>query len=118
MATQDRLNSLLSEIRKFAKLREWEQFHTPKNLAMAMSVEASEVAEIFQWLTAEQSYRLDKKKRVDLSDELADVYIYLLKIADYYGVDLIKAAEEKLVKTAKKYPIEKSKGIMKKYTEL
>lgn len=118
MSTQDRLKALMSEIRKFAKVRDWEQFHTPKNLAMAMSVEASEVAELFQWLTAEQSYRLDKKKRGDLADELADVYIYLLKIADYYGVDLISAAEAKLVKTAAKYPIAKSKGIMKKYTEL
>lgn len=112
------MEKLLKLIRRFAKERDWEQFHSPKNLAMAMSVEAGEVSEIFQWLTEEQSRSLSGSKREALADELADVFIYLLKIADQYDVDLVKAAFAKMSKNAKKYPVSKTRGIAKKYTEL
>jgi NTP pyrophosphatase (non-canonical NTP hydrolase) len=112
------LAKLKKEIIKFAKARDWEQFHTPKNLSMAMAVEAGEVAEIFQWLTPAQSLRLNKAKRQHLADELGDVYVYLLKLAAHYDIDLIKAGRSKLKKSAKKYPVSKAKGIMRKYNEL
>ena len=114
----DRLKALSKEVARFARARDWEQFHTPKNLAMALSVEAAELTEIFQWLTAEQSARLPAEQREHLEEELADVFIYLLKIARHYRIDLIDAAHEKLAKNAKKYPVAKAKGSMKKYTEL
>lgn len=108
---------LMRKIRRFARERDWEQFHTPKNLAMALSVEASEIVEIFQWLTGAQSRELPEKKRADLVDELADTYIYLLKLADQFGVDLNEAATLKLRKNALKYPVSKARGSAKKYTE-
>ena len=112
------LSMLMRRIKRFARSRDWEQFHTPKNLAMAMSVEASEVVEIFQWLTETQSRRLPQRKVDDLADELADTYIYLLKLADQFGIDLIEAAMLKLTKNAAKYPVSKARGTAKKYTEL
>ncbi|MBI3296925.1 MAG: nucleotide pyrophosphohydrolase [Elusimicrobia bacterium] len=112
------LAALKAAVRRFAKARDWDQFHTPKNLAMAMSVEASEVAEIFQWLTAAQSARLKPSAREALADELADVYIYLLRLADKTGIDLLAASRAKMKKNALKYPVGKSRGLAKKYTEL
>ncbi|MBI5203135.1 MAG: nucleotide pyrophosphohydrolase [Elusimicrobia bacterium] len=109
---------LLRVIRDFARARDWEQFHKPKNLAMALSVEASEVVELFQWLTPEQAERLDPKRRAALADELADVYVYLLKLAERFDVDLEKAAFAKMKKNARKYPVAKAKGTAKKYSEL
>lgn len=85
---------------------------------MAMSVEAAEVVEIFQWLTQNESKTLSKSKQGALEEELADTYIYLLKLASHYSIDLNKAAFKKLQKTAKKYPVSKSRGTNKKYTEL
>jgi len=114
----ENLSTLKLAIRKFAKDRDWDQFHSPKNLAMAMSVESSEVAELFQWLTEDQSKHLPKDKVNNLSDELADTYIYLLKIADHYGIDLISAALKKIKKNELKYPVKKSRGSAKKYNEL
>jgi NTP pyrophosphatase (non-canonical NTP hydrolase) len=113
-----RLVNLQSEIAKFAKDRDWDQFHSPKNLAMALAVEAAEVMELFQWLTEDQSKNLSPKKKSDLADELADTYIYLLKIAAHYNIDLIDAAKEKIRKTDIKYPVHKARGSAKKYTEL
>jgi len=110
--------SLMRRIRRFARERDWEQFHTPKNLAMALSVEASEVVELFQWLTEAESRKLSEKKVRDLADELADTYIYLLKLADQFGIDLTQAATAKLRKNAVKYPVGKAQGSAKKYTEL
>ena len=113
-----KLASLMRRIQKFARDRDWEQFHTPKNLAMAMSVEVSEVVEIFQWLTESESRNLAKGKVAELADELADTYIYLLKLADQFDIDLNAAAALKLRKNAIKYPISKARGSAKKYTEL
>lgn len=112
------LATLMRKIKRFARERDWEQFHTPKNLAMAMSVEASEVVELFQWLTETESCDLPQKKVRELADELADTYIYLLKLADRFGIDLNHAAAAKLRKNAVKYPASKAKGSAKKYTEL
>jgi NTP pyrophosphatase (non-canonical NTP hydrolase) len=112
------LASLLRRIQRFARERDWEQFHTPKNLAMALSVEASEVVELFQWLTVAESRKLPESKVRDLADELADTYIYLLKLADQFGIDLNQAATAKLKKNAVKYPVSKARGSAKKYTEL
>ena len=112
------LSTLLRKIKRFARERDWEQFHTPKNLAMALSVEASEIVELFQWLTEAESRRLPKSKVADLGDELADTYIYLLKLADQFGIDLNQAAALKLRKNAVKYPVSKARGAAKKYTEL
>ena len=104
--------------REFAKERDWEQFHTPKNLSMALSVEASELLEIFQWLTAEQSSELKDSDKEKVSEELADITYYLLRIADITGIDLEDAVWKKMKKNADKYPVEKAKGNAKKYTEL
>ncbi|APV51001.1 nucleotide pyrophosphohydrolase [Betaproteobacteria bacterium GR16-43] len=112
------LEALKEHLREFAREREWDQFHSPKNLAMALSVEAAELLEIFQWLTEEQSRRLDAKTHAAASDEIADVFIYLLRLADKLGIDPVAAAQRKQVKTAEKYPVEKSRGNNKKYTEL
>jgi len=114
----DKLEELKFAIRKLAKDRDWAQFHSPKNLAMAMSVETAEVVEIFQWLTEEQSKHLSKGKADDLAEELADTYIYLLKIAGHYGIDLNEAALKKIKKNELKYPVEKARGSAKKYNEL
>ena len=113
-----RLRKLKASLASFAEDRDWVQFHTPKDLDMAMTVEAAEVAEIFQWLTDAQSRRLNKSKVGALSDELADTYIYLLRIAEHYGIDLISAAEAKIRKSARKYPVAKARGSAKKYTDL
>jgi NTP pyrophosphatase (non-canonical NTP hydrolase) len=110
--------TLTAAIEKFAKDRDWGPFHTPKNLAMALSVEASEIVEIFQWLTVEQSRNLAPEELEHLKDELADTLVYLIKLAGCYQIDLIDAAQRKLVKNAKKYPIAKSKGSIKKYDQL
>lgn len=113
----EKVKALSSALADFARERHWEQFHTPKNLAMALSVEASEIVEIFQWLTEEQSKALPPNKVQHLREELADTFIFLLKLADHYNVDLFDAAHEKLAKNAAKYPVEKAKGNAKKYNE-
>jgi NTP pyrophosphatase (non-canonical NTP hydrolase) len=112
------LDELREALREFARERDWEQFHSPKNLAMALSVEAAELLEAFQWLTEEQSRRLDSETRAAVSDEIADVLLYLVRIADQLGIEPITAAKVKLGENAKKYPVEKSRGSAKKYDEL
>jgi dCTP diphosphatase len=112
------IKRLTEELRKFAVDRDWDQFHSPKNLSMALSVEAGELVEKFQWLTEQQSFELTGKKKKDVEEEIGDILIYLVRIADQLNVDLIKAASEKLTKNAEKYPIEKAKGRADKYTEL
>lgn len=114
----DKLSALRSAIIQFAKDRDWDQFHSPKNLAMAMSVEAAEIVEIFQWLTEDQSKNLPREKIAELEDEVADTYIYLLKIASHFGINLIDAAHRKIKKNERKYPVAKARGNPKKYTEL
>jgi dCTP diphosphatase len=112
------ITGLRQELRRFAAVRDWEQFHTPKNLAIALSVEAGELLEHFQWLTAEQSAKLSESDLVKVRQELADVLLYLVSLSDKLGVDLVAAAFEKLEINAMKYPVELAKGSAKKYTEL
>ncbi len=105
----DALIELRDALRVFARERDWSRHHTPKNLAMALIVEAAELVEQFQWLSAEESQlRQDGAKREAVRDELADVLIYLVELADVLEVDLITAAREKIVKNARKYPALKS----------
>jgi len=112
------MQQLIKKIRTFARDRNWEQFHSPKNLAMALSVEVAEVVEHFQWLTQEESNRLDPAKINKIREEIGDVLIYLSRLADRLGIDPVQAAEEKMRINAKKYPVEKAKGLAAKYTEL
>jgi len=111
------LRALQQRVAAFAAARDWEPFHSPKNLAMALSVEAAELVEEFQWLTEEQSRALDAERRERVRLELADVFIYLLRIADKLGVDLVGAANDKIVLNEKKYPADRVRGDARKYTE-
>lgn len=106
----DPLKHLTLALRAFAAERDWAQFHSPKNLAAALTVEAGEVLEHFQWLTEEQSRALSPDKRAEVADELADVLLYLLQLADKLDVDLIDAATGKLQKNGERYPVDKAKG--------
>jgi len=112
------LESLTNALRQFAAERNWDQFHSPKNLAAALTVEAAELLEHFQWLTEEQSRNLPADKRLAVSHELADVFLYLLQIADKLQVDLIAAAGQKLQLNASKYPVAQARGNSRKYSEL
>ena len=112
------MEDLKQQLRKFAKDRDWEQFHSPKNLAMAASVEVSEIVEIFQWMTEEESRILEGETLQNLEGEIGDVMNYLVALADKYGIDPIEAAKKKLAKNEKKYPIEKSFGNSKKSNDL
>ena len=114
----DALQALQKALREFARERDWEQFHTPKNLATALSVEAAELLEHFQWLTDEQSRTLDDAKRTAVGEELADVLLYLLQLADKLDIDQLQAAERKLRLNADKYPADRARGRSDKYTEL
>lgn len=115
MTTLDRLRD---ELRAFAAERDWEQFHSPKNLAAALSVEAAELLEIFQWLTEDQSRALAPEAKAAAAEEVADVLLYLVRLADTLGVDPLEAAKAKLAANALKYPVDKSRGSSRKYTEL
>jgi len=99
------LRRLQNRLQAFADARDWNQFHSPKNLAMALSVEAAELQEIFQWMTEAQSRELSASQRIALADEIADVQIYLARIADMANIDIEAAVEKKLVKNAMKYPV-------------
>jgi len=107
---QRSLDTLRDELRSFATARDWEQFHTPKNLAMALIVEAAELVEHFQWLTPEQSRQLDEPKLEQVRQECADILIYLTRLADVLGVDLLDAAYAKMAINAVKYPVEQARG--------
>ena len=117
MSTVD-LNDLKQRLREFAEARDWDQFHSPKNLSMALSAEVAEIVEHFQWLTEEQSKTLPKDKLAEVETELADTLIYLIRLADKLDIDLLKAAKNKIDINEQKYPIDKAKGNAKKYTEL
>ena len=110
------LTALQNQLREFARERDWEQFHSPKNLAAALSVEASELLEIFQWMTEEESNSLDDKAAQSVADEIADVQIYLARIADRLGIDIESAVTAKLKVNREKYPADKVKGRADKYT--
>ena len=112
------MEELIRQIREFARERDWEEFHSPKNLAMALSVEVAEIAEHFQWLTQTESNNLDRGKLAEVEEEIADVLIYLTRLADRLGIDPIEAARKKMRINAKKYPVEMSKGKAAKYSEI
>jgi dCTP diphosphatase len=112
------LESLTLALRRFAAERDWEQFHSPKNLAAALTVEAAELLEHFQWITEEQSRNLPAVKRAAVGQEIADVLLYLLQVADKLQVDVIAAANEKLALNAVKYPVAQARGSNHKYSEL
>lgn len=114
---QDSLKHLRNRINQFVNERDWAQFHTPKNLAMAMIVEAAELVEQFQWDTPAESQQLPAEKREAVSHELADTFVYLLRIAEVLEIDLIAAANQKIDLNALKYPVDKAKGSNAKYTE-
>ncbi|GFM51816.1 nucleotide pyrophosphohydrolase [Pseudomonas capsici] len=114
----DVLTTLQKELADFAKERDWDQFHTPKNLAMALSGEAGELLENFQWLTAEQSERnaLPETTLLAIKEEMADVLLYLVRLADRLQVDLGEVAKTKIQSNARKYPVAKSRGNAVKYS--
>ncbi len=114
----DSLNILKSQVDQFAKDRDWQQFHSPKNLASALVVEAGELLEHFQWLTEEQSRNLSLEKRDAVGAEVADVLLYLIQLAGALGIDPIAVAKAKLELNAQKYPVDLARGSSKKYDEL
>ena len=112
------LEELRTRLREFAAARDWDQFHSPKNLAMALAGEAGELLEVFQWLTEEQSRALEPAAQAAASEEIADVLLYLVRIADRLGIDPIAAAKRKLEDNERRYPADKARGSSRKYTEL
>lgn len=115
------VDQILKQFNQFADERDWDQFHTIKNLSMALSVEASELLELFQWAKEEEILswvKDDPVKKQQISEEVADIFMYLLKIADKAEINLESAIQEKMKKNAEKYPVEKAKGNAKKYNEL
>jgi dCTP diphosphatase len=100
----DSLDDLRERLRRFAAERDWGQFHTPKNLAMSVAIEAAEIMEHFQWLTTSQSLELDDAERHEVAHEIADVLLYLVRLADVLDIDLVVAAREKIGLNAHKYP--------------
>ena len=113
----DSLNSLNLRLKQFATDRDWEPFHSPKNLSMALIAEAAELVEHFQWLSEEQSENLAGEKLEEVRLELADIQIYLIRIAERLGVDLVKAAEDKLAINEHRFPIEKVRGDARRANE-
>jgi dCTP diphosphatase len=109
------MEDLKKQIKEFIRARDWEQYHAPKNLAMALSAETAEILEIFQWKQAEDE--LNKKELDALRQEIGDVLVYLIELADKYQIDIIETAKEKMVLNGQKYPVEKVKGKANKYTD-
>ena len=112
------IEQIKQRLRNFAEARDWDQFHSPKNLSMALIVEAAELVEHFQWLSERQSEELDHDRRAAVAEELADILIYTLRLASQMEIDLGSAAWAKLEKNRRKYPVEKARGTARKYTEL
>jgi len=111
------LADLKLQLQKFARDRDWDQFHSPKNLAMALAGETGELLEHFQWLSEEQSVNLTDEKINEVGEEIADIFIYLIRLSDKLNLDPLEAAYNKMKKNELKYPAEKVKGSPKKYTE-
>lgn len=111
------LEQLREAVRAFAEERDWDQFHSPKNLAMALSVEAAELLEHFQWLSEPASRELGAEQRAEVASEMADVLIYLVRLADKLEVDLLQAAHAKMAVNARRYPAEQVRGSAQKYRE-
>ena len=111
------LDQIKTRLRDFAAARDWDQYHSPKNLAMALIVEAAELVEHFQWLTEAQSQTLPPDKLAEVEQELADIQIYLIRLADKLGIDLEQAVNAKIELNENKYPAEKVRGSAVKYSE-
>jgi len=111
------LEELRARINNFASERDWNQFHSPKNLSMALIVEAGELVEQFQWLKESESYDLSKEKLVAVEEEIADIFVYLIRIAHQLDIDLVSAANKKIKLNESKYPAEIVRGSARKYTE-
>lgn len=118
MNENDTLHQIRDALRAFAAARDWERFHTPKNLAMALAGEAGEVIEHFQWLSADESLALSDADRAEVALELADVLFYLVRLADVMQIDLAEAARRKLSINAERYPADKARGRAAKYNKL
>jgi dCTP diphosphatase len=116
--TTDSLDDLKEQVAAFAAERDWDQFHNPKNLAMAVAAEAGELLEHFQWLTPAQAAGLARGAREEVALECADVLLFLLRLSDRLGIDLAAAARRKLVLNARKYPVARSRGRATKYDKL
>jgi NTP pyrophosphatase (non-canonical NTP hydrolase) len=114
----DPLRDLRDELRAFAAARDWDQFHSPRNLATALAVEAAELLEPFQWLTDEQGRDLPSETRAAVEEEMADVLLYLVRLADKLDVDLAAAARAKIIRNAERYPADKARGSSRKYDAL
>lgn len=112
------MKELIQKLKAFAEERDWGQFHSPKNLAIALTVETAELLEEFQWLTEEQSQKPDRESLNRIKDEISDVMIYIVLLSDRLGIDPLAAAFEKMEKNREKYPVDKAKGSAKKYTNL
>lgn len=115
--SQDSLDELNARLKAFAVARDWEQFHSPKNLAMALSGECGELLEHFQWLTEPQSYAIDAGKKREVSHEMADILIYLLRLAERLDIDLLAAVQEKIAINEQRYPAEKVRGDARRASE-
>lgn len=116
MGSSEAIDRLREQVGKFADARDWGQFHTPKNLAMALAVEAAELMEHFQWLTPRQSVALPARTRRAVAREIADVLIYLVRLSDVLGIDPLAAAFAKLPVNARKYPVARARGSAVKYS--
>ena len=112
------MKNLISKLRHFAAEREWDKFHSPKNLTMALSAEVGELTELFQWMTEQESTSLSPDKLQKAREEIGDIQIYLARLSDRLGVDPLEAAIKKIEVNELKYPVGKAKGTAKKYTEL
>lgn len=119
MARSKSIEDLQKKVVKFRDDRDWKQFHTPKDLSMSIAIEAAELMECFQWKTKEDVEKyINSEKSEEISEEMADILVYLLNLADVLNIDILKSAYNKLEKNAAKYPVEKAKSNAKKYTEL
>tara|TARA_Y100000034_G_scaffold92462_1_gene111759 strand:- start:2155 stop:2529 length:375 start_codon:yes stop_codon:yes gene_type:complete len=114
-----KIHELKEKIREFCEARDWGQFHNAKDLAIALSIEASELLEIFRWKSPKEVEDLfqNEKKKEDIEDEMADILYFLVRMAQKYDLDLSEALDKKMKKNEEKYPIEKAKGSNKKYNE-
>lgn len=117
MLTEDSLESLRQRLAKFASDRDWDQFHSPKNLSMALIAETAELIEHFQWLSEEDSNNLPPEKKQEVAMELADIFIFLIRIADRLGIDLADSAWQKIEINEGRYPVEKAKGSARRASE-
>ena len=113
----DTLQHLSQQQREFAQDRDWEQFHSPKNLASALIVEAGELLEHFQWMTEAQSRSLSPEKLEEVGSEIADVLLYLVQLSNVLGIDPVQAAQAKILVNAQKYPADRAKGRSTKYDQ-